>query len=134
VASLHANVNSWNVLVLPTDPAARRAAIGQLPSPWSELLDNANEITLGIRYSSTAHIDFSIQLPPDRMTASAQPAEIVPRLVKASWFDSAQTRVENLAIVSGRVEGSLAMPQKQFDACFRNRSSQLSPSLASNAR
>jgi hypothetical protein len=134
LARLHANVNSWNLIALPADAAARRAAISQLPSPWSELLDGAGEVTLGTRYGSTVHLDLSVELPADRVAAPALPGEVIPRMVKASWFESAQTRVENLAVVAGRVEGSLALPRKQFDACFRDHSSLLSPSLALNAK
>jgi hypothetical protein len=134
VALLRSGVNSWNVLVLPTDPGARHNAIGQLPTPWRELLANADEVILSTRYGSTAHIDFSIKLPASRMTASAQQAEVIPRLVKASWFEDAPARIEDLAINPDRVEGSLALSRKQFDACLRNHSSAPLPSVALNAR
>ena len=134
IAPLHANVNSWDVLVLPTDPAARHNAIAQLPSPWSELVDGADELTIGIRYGATTRIEFSIQPASDRMASVSQPADSLPPLIKTSRFPGAKTRVENLAIVSGRVEGSLVMPQKQFDACFRSRNSRPSPLLTAERK
>ena len=119
IAALNTGVNSWNVLTLPADPAARKAAIGGLPLPWRVLVDQASEFTVGFRYGSTAHMDFSIRLMSNP-SQETQDLERAVTLEKINRLTNAQTHVENLSSSSDRITGSLAMPRKQFEACFRN--------------
>lgn len=119
IARLHDKANSWTLLALPADPAARRAAISQLPRPWSDLVRNAGEITLGIRYGSTTRIDFSIELAVPPPGGSTTPQGGLP--LDPAWLQSAQIHVENLVTSADRLEGSLSMSQKQFETSFQKR-------------
>lgn len=134
IGHFRADVNSWNVLALPADPAARSAALSQLHSPWTDLLANASALTLGTRYGSTAHIDFDIELPQNQTAASAQASAPPPRVVPAAWLEGAQTRMENLTAEPGRIQGSLAMPRKQFDSCFQLHPAEIPLALAMNSK
>jgi hypothetical protein len=63
---LHPHVNSWSVLVMAHGMSLKHAALEQSSAPWidllgKDLLEGADELTLGIRYGSTSRVDFVIR-------------------------------------------------------------------------
>ena len=134
VGQLRGNTNSWTILALDGDPTARAFATQHLPSPWTELLQPATVLISGIRYGGTTHIDFSIQLPPDRISPHTQPADALPTLLTDGWLESAHARIESFSVASGQITGTLALPQTQFDAYFHSRAWDASRPLTASAK
>ena len=123
---LHPQVNSWSVLVMPHGMSFKHAAAGQSSAPWIDLLgkdvlDGAEELTLGIRYGSTSRIDFVVRNPDNRkFLSSTNTADGVARrqLFEAGSSLTLRPRLENLSIEQNLIQGSFVLPGKQLDACF----------------
>jgi hypothetical protein len=121
---LHPQVNSWNVLVMPREVISKHAALGQSPAPWIDLLgkdmvDAADELTLGIRFGSTARVDFVVRTADNRRTSGG--AEGLARHVfEASSFQRMRSRLENLSIDQNLIQGSIVLPGKELNACFKS--------------
>jgi hypothetical protein len=120
---LHPQVNSWNVLVMPHEVFSKHAALGQSLAPWIDLLgkdmvDDADELTLGIRFGSTARVDFVVRTADNCRTSSGAD-QLAPRHVfEASSFQKARSRLENLSIEQNLIQGSIVLPGKELKACF----------------
>ena len=119
---LHPQVSSWTILVTPRELLPSRADIGQ--APWVDLLgretlDAAEELTLGIRFGSTARVDFIVQTARPVMSAGAA-GLAGQRLFESSSFRSARPRLEGLTIEQNLIRGSILLPGKQLDACFKS--------------
>jgi hypothetical protein len=61
---------------MPHGGSLKHAALGQSSAPWidllgKEMLDGAEELTLGIRYGSTSRVDFVVRKAGDRKTSSS---------------------------------------------------------------
>jgi hypothetical protein len=123
---LHPQVNSWSVLVMPHGMSFKHAALGQSSAPWIDLLgkdilDGADELTLGIRYGSTSRVDFVVRKADDRkILRSTNSADEVARrqLFEAGSSLMLRPRLENLSIEQNLIQGSIVLPGKQLNACF----------------
>jgi hypothetical protein len=120
---LHPQVNSWNVLVMPHEVLSKHAALGQSPAPWIDLLgkdivDGADELTLGIRFGSTARVDFVVRTADDRRTTCGADGPARRHLFEAGSFQRLRPRFENLLIERNLVQGSIVLPGKELNACF----------------
>lgn len=120
---LHPQVNSWNVLVMPHEVFSKHAALGQSQPPWIDLLgkdmvDGADELTLGIRFGSTARVDFVVRTSDNRRTCCGADGSARRDVFEASSFQRLRTRVENLSIGQNLIEGTIALPGKELVACF----------------
>jgi hypothetical protein len=123
---LHPQVSSWSVLVMPHGMSSRHAALGQSPAPWMDLLgkdvlDGADELTLGIRYGSTSRVDFIVRKVDDRKTSSSTDSTdgVVPgQMFETGSSQRLRPRLENLAIDQNLIKGSIVLPGKQLEACF----------------
>jgi hypothetical protein len=123
---LHPQVNSWSVVVMPHGGSLKHAALGQSSAPWidllgKEMLDGAEELTLGIRYGSTSRVDFVVRKAGDRKTSSrTNTADGVARrqLFEAGSSQRLRPRFENLTIEQNLIRGSIVLPGKQLDECF----------------
>lgn len=123
---LHPQVNSWSVLAMPHEMSSKHAAIGQASAPWldllgRELLDGADEMTLGIRYGSTSRIDFIVRTAVDHETSSTTNRE--DGVARRQLFDEGslhrqRPRFENLTIEQNLIQGSIVLPGKQLVACL----------------
>ena len=120
---LHPQVNSWNVLVMPHEVLSKHAALGQSPAPWIDLLgrdmvDGADELTLGIRFGTTARVDFVARTSDNRRTCCDADGFARRDVFEAGSFQRLRTRVENLSIKPNLIEGTIVMPGKELNACF----------------
>jgi hypothetical protein len=123
---LHPQVNSWSVLVMPHGMSLKHATLGQSSAPWIDLLgkdmlDGADELTLGIRYGPTSRVDFVVRKEDDRkMLSSMFSGDGVARrqLFEAGSLLMLRPRLENLSIEQNLIQGSIVLPGKQLDACF----------------
>jgi hypothetical protein len=120
---LHPQVNSWNVLVMPHEMSSKRAALGQSVAPWIDLLgkdmlDGADELTLGIRYGATARVDFVVRMAENRTTPSSSDGVAPQHLFEAGSLRRLRTRFEHLTVEQNLIQGSIVLPGKQLDACF----------------
>jgi hypothetical protein len=123
---LHPQVNSWSVLVVRHGMSLKHAALGQSSAPWIDLLgkdilDGADELTLGIRYGSTSRVDFIVRKADDRkMLSGTNSADGITRrqLFEAGSLQRLRPRLENLSIEQNLIQGSIVLSGKQLDACF----------------
>jgi hypothetical protein len=120
---LHPQVNSWNMLVMPHEVFSKHAALGQSPAPWIDLLgkdmvDGADELTLGIRFGSTARVDFVVRTSDNRITCCGADGFARRHVFEASSFQRLRPRLENLSIEQNLIEGTIVLPGKELDACF----------------
>ncbi len=112
---LHPDVNSWNVLVMSEPMLARHVNPGQLHAPWTHVLDGADELTVGIHYSSTDRIDFAVHTMSTRTASSLAGLATAPRVISVDLATSMRLRLQTLSVEQGRVRGSLLVPGEQFD-------------------
>jgi hypothetical protein len=123
---LHPQVNSWSVVAMPHGMSSKHMANGPVSAPWidllgKEMLDGADELTLGIRYGSTSRVDFIVRTADDRDTsASTNNADGVARRqsLETGSLQKLRPRFKNLSIEQNLIQGSLVLPGKQLDACF----------------
>ncbi len=112
---LHADVNSWNVLVMSGPMLARHVDPGQLHAPWTHILDGADELTLGIHYGQTDRIDFAVHAIRSQTTSPLAGLAAAPRLISVDLSTSMRPILRNLSVEQGRVRGSFLVPGEQFD-------------------
>ena len=120
---LHPQVNSWNVLVMPHEVFSKHAALGQSLAPWIDLLgkdmvDDADELTLGIRFGSTARVDFVVRTSDNGRTCCGADELARRHVFEANSFQRLRPRLENLSIEQNLIQGSIVLPGKELKACF----------------
>jgi hypothetical protein len=121
---LHPQVGSWNVLVLPHGALSKVALLGPSQASWADLLgkdavENVDELTLGIRFGSTARVDFVVRTADNISTSFGEDEEARRRWFEASSFLGSRSRLEGLSIEPNLIRGSIVMPGKELDACFK---------------
>lgn len=119
ISKLRPDVNSWDVLAMPKEMLTRHLAPGLLNVSWAGALNDTDELVLGIHYGTTARVDFAVHSADGQTPALAALLE-KPRVLKVSGLVSAnaksQTRVERLSVDGSSIQGSIALPGKEFDA------------------
>ena len=124
VGRLHPRVNSWDLILTPHTAFSKHAALGQPSAPWidllgREILENAEELTLGIRYGTTTRIDFIVRTAADR-NPSPDGNGLTPRpMLEASSFQASAPRLESISNAPNLILGTIALPGKQLYACFK---------------
>lgn len=113
MSRLRGDVNSWDVLAMPSDVLARHIGLGKMNAEWSGALAGSDELVLGIHYGAKARLDFAVHSATGETPALAAMLE-KPQLLQVSANEKA--RLEKLTVNEGRVEGSIALPGKDFDA------------------
>jgi len=78
----------------------------------------ADELTLGIRFGSTARVDFVVRTADDRRTTCGADGPARRHLFEAGSFQRLRPRFENLLIERNLVQGSIVFPGKELNACF----------------
>jgi hypothetical protein len=116
IERLRSDINSWDILAMPAAMLARHLRLGNLQDPWSEAVAGTDELILGIHYGSTARVDFAIHSANDRQIDAIAAMLEQPRLVKASATRKWRPRVEALFVDGSRLEGSVTVSGKRFDA------------------
>jgi hypothetical protein len=124
---LHPLVNSWDVLVMPHEISSNRAALGQSPAPWidllgRELVEAADELTLGVRFGSTARVDFVVRTADSSGTSSAGDGAGQWQIFQPTSSQRMRTRVENLSIDRNLIRGSIVLSGRELNACFKSLS------------
>jgi len=123
---LHPKVNSWSVVAMSHAMSSQHAALAKASAPWIDLLgkdmlDGAEELILGIRYGSTARVDFVVRKADARETSSsASSTDGVARwqLFESGSLQRLRLRLENLTVEQNLIRGSIVLPGKRLDACF----------------
>jgi len=124
VGRLHPRVNSWDLILTPHEAFSKHAALGQPSAPWvdllgREMLENAEELTLGIRYGTTARVDFIVRTAGDR-NQLPDGNGLAPRpMLEASSFQASAPRLESISDAPNLILGTIALPGKQLYACFK---------------
>ena len=119
LSQLRSDVNSWNVLVAAPD-APRNLVFARAHSEWARVMEGADVLMVAAHFGLKVRVDFSLHARDDRGAAyftekAAQFSEVFvltpddssPTAIPAS-------RVENVAVETGHVSGSIALSQKQF--------------------
>ncbi len=127
LAQLRPDVNSWNVLVMSSEMLARHLAPEELHAPWTHILDAADELTVGIHYGAMARVDFAAHTIREQQPSEVAALFAQPQMVRAGLLSQAQpVRLENLSVERNRIQGSIALSGKEFDAwleaVYRTRS------------
>jgi len=122
---LHPLVNSWNVLVMPHEISSKHGGLRQSPAPWIDLLgrdmvEAADELTLGIRYGSTARVDFVVRTADNCTTSCGADGTARWHVFQASSSQRLRPRIENLSIEQNLIRGSIVLPGKELSACFKS--------------
>jgi hypothetical protein len=115
LGQLHADVNSWNVLMMSAPMLARHVAPGQLHAAWTHILDGADELTIGIHYGSVDRVDFAVHAVSSQSVSDLAGFLAEPRIVPAALATGMRPRLQNLSIMQRRVCGSFVVSGKQFD-------------------
>ncbi len=118
---LHPDVTSWNVIVEP--PAnVKSINFAQPHSAWAQLQEDADVLMVGARFGSKIRVDFSIHAKAELG------AEFFSR--KAAFFTDALAyeaspestspgvtqRLQNYSVEANRVQGSVELSGRQFQA------------------
>jgi hypothetical protein len=127
LAQLRADVNSWNALAMSSQMLARHLAPEELHAPWTHILDAADELTIGIHYGSMARVDFAAHTTREQQTSEVAALFAQPQVVRAGLYSQTpRVRLKNLSVERNRIQGSIALPGKEFDAWlesfYRSRS------------
>ncbi|QNI32720.1 hypothetical protein H7849_01510 [Alloacidobacterium dinghuense] len=116
LAQLPPDVNSWNVLVMSSPMLARHIAAEQLHAPWAHILDGANDLTVGIHYGPKARVDFALRTDNNPQSAYLASVLAQPHLLQISLSQTFRPQIVSLSSEQRRVQGSITLPGKQFDA------------------
>ena len=126
LAQLRPDVNSWNVLIMSSETLTRHLAPGELHASWTHILDGADELTVGIHYGSMARVDFVAHTLREHQTSDVAALFAQPQFVRTGLFHAQRLRLENLSVERNHIQGSVALPGKEFDAwleaIYRRRS------------
>ena len=111
----HTDVNSWNVLAMPAPMIARHLSPGQLAGTWTQLLDGADELTIGIHYGSTDRIDFAVHTVNSGNASYLAELLAGPHILPVDLSTNMRTKLQSLSVEQNRVRGSFRVPGEQFD-------------------
>jgi hypothetical protein len=119
---LRPDVTSWNVIV-PAGRNAKRIKFALPDGAWAQLQQDADVLMVGARFGARIRVDFSIHAKAERG------AEFFTR--KAAFFtdalafapgpestppEAAPQRLQNYSLESNRVQGSVELSTRQFQA------------------
>src|SRR5579863_2335196 len=126
ISRLRSDVNSWDVLAMPSDMLARHFELGRMDAAWTAVLDSADEVELGIRYGGKARVDFAVHSASQEQTRAIAALFQKPRLLLAAAGTRPKAHLTALSVNGARVEGSIALPGNEFDnfleSFYRSRS------------
>ncbi len=122
LALLRHDVTSWNVLAV-SRMAANHILFAQQHSPWAELQRNTDVLMVAARFGSKIRIDFSVAATaaesPDFFTRKAaffaDALKVEPNPEPTALIDVPR-RLANFSVESSRVQGSVELSSKEFEA------------------
>jgi hypothetical protein len=122
LTQLQPDVSTWNVLVSKPKPSPNMT-LAKPHSVWANLLEDADVLMVGACFGHRIRVDFSIHAKSHQETAFFTK--------KAAFFSDVfatgpaqqtgparmvQPRLENLFVEPNRVQGSIQLSDKEFDA------------------
>jgi hypothetical protein len=116
LAPMRPDVNSWNVLTMPSHVFARHIAAGSLHAQWARVLEGADELTVGIHYGATCRVDFAIRMAMDGRASPIADVSAPRDWLQSSLFQGLRPGFENLSEEQNSYRGSIPLPRRQFDA------------------
>jgi len=142
LALLRPDVTSWNVLV-PLRKTANKLSFGPAYSAWSQLQEDADVLTIAVRFAPKIRIDFSIHADTargpeffirkagiftDALGTGASPDANSPQ--------QAQRRLQNFSLEPNHVQGSMELSSSEFavwcDHLYMGRASLTPPAPSGN--
>ncbi len=122
LARMRPDVTSWNVLV-SSNTVANNVAFVRSHASWTQLFEDAELLTVGARFGSKIRVDFAIQPRKGSEAADfSQKAEYFSQMFvepAAAEDDipsqASRPRLENFTVGPSRVQGSIALSEKQFN-------------------
>jgi hypothetical protein len=122
LALLRLDVTSWNVLV-PLRKTANKLSFGLAYSAWSQLQEDADVLTVAVRFGPKIRIDFSIHADAARGPEFfIRKAGIFSDALgsgpnsEATSPQEAQRRLQNFSLEPNRVRGSMELSGSEFAA------------------
>jgi hypothetical protein len=116
LSQLRPDVNSWDVLVMSSEMLARHLSPEELHAQWAHILDAADELTVGIHYGSRARVDFTAHTIREQQISEVAALFAQPQMLRTRLRRSEPVRLKNLSVERNRIQGSIALPGKEFDA------------------
>jgi hypothetical protein len=125
VGRLNPKVNSWDLILTPHAAFSKHAALEKQSAPWMdllgrEMLENAEELTLGIRFGTIARVDFIVRTADDsNASGAAAHRPIAETSAVPASNQLASPRLEDISNAPNLTVGTIALPGKQLYACFK---------------
>ncbi|HTM16281.1 MAG TPA: hypothetical protein VL135_05235 [Terracidiphilus sp.] len=117
LSQLPLDVSSWNVLSsLPQAPTGYTTA--QPASPWARFFEGANVLMVGTRFGSKIRVHFALHADEDRGAEffEQKTASFAEVFSPERIGSSRRPRVAGVEVGPNRVQGSVQLSRKQFDA------------------
>ena len=117
MSQLPMDVNSWDVLSsLPRSPPLYTAP--KPASHWARFFEGADVLIDGARFGSRIRVHFALHASEDRGTRyfEEKPASFAEVFALESIGSSRRPRVADVEVRSDRVQGSVQLSRKHFDA------------------
>jgi hypothetical protein len=117
LSQLPLDVNSWNVL--SSLPKARTEYTApQAASPWARFFEGVDVLTVGARFGGKIRVHFAVHADENRGANffAQKPASFAEVFGAERTGSSRAPRVANVEIRRDRVQGSVQLSRKQFDA------------------
>jgi hypothetical protein len=134
LSQLRPDVTSWNVLESPPE-AARNVNFARTHGAWASLMEDAELLMVGARFGPKVRVDFVVKAAKERGEAyfNQKAALFINVFAQSSLADEtiAEThgpRLANLLVEEHRIQGSVALSRKRFDAW---RDGQIARNMAS---
>ena len=117
LSQLPRDVSSWNVL--SSLPGARTEyTTAQPASPWSRFLDGAEVLIVGARFGEKIHVHFLLHAAESRGADffRQKTASFADVFAPSHTGSSRPPRLGDVALGPDRVQGSIQLSKRQFDA------------------
>lgn len=112
IARLHPDINSWSIIAMPPQMLTAHLALERVPASLETILKDADEVELGTHYGRVARIDFSIHSAGgDRSGGLLSRAQSILASFASAPRSHSQVGMEE----ESRLQGSMTVPEKQFD-------------------
>jgi hypothetical protein len=117
LSQLPLEVSSWNVLSsLPAAPTEYMAP--QPKNPWGRFFEGAEVMIVGVRFGSKVRVHFSLHASADHGTQffEQKTASFADVFAPERTGAARPARVGDVEVAADRVQGSIELSKKQFDA------------------
>jgi len=116
LALLQPDVTSWNVLA-PARNTARQLSFAQPYTAWAQLQEDADVLTVAVRFGKKIRVDFSIHANDGHGSEFfTRKAAMFTDALGAGPEPEAQRQLQNFSLEPNRVRGSVEFTSSQFEA------------------